>query len=91
MLVPGSEMQDTALYIPVLSLGLPRTQRNIRDGDAIALACVSLLLADTLHSFIFSEHLLQARPVPDRDGDTVVTETPQLGPHGSHIPVGKIN
>ena len=90
MLVPGSEMQDTALYIPVLSLGLPR-KRNIRDGDAAALTCISLLLADTLHSFIFSEHLLQASPMPDRDGDTAVTETPQLSPHGSHIPVGKIN
>lgn len=88
----GSWLRDAgiALYIPVLSLGLPRAQRNIRNGDAAALA-VSLLLADTLHSFIFSEPLLQPSPMPDRDGDTAVAETPQLGPHGSHIPVEKIN
>lgn len=73
ILAPGSEMQDTAPYILVLSLGLPRTHRNVRNGDATAQACVPLLLADTFHSFIqhiFSEHLLYASTIPDRDGDT---------------------
>lgn len=52
--------------------------------EMLLLYLISLLLADTLHSFIFSEPLLQLQPMPDQDGDTAVAETPQLSPHGSH-------